>query len=112
MDLDSPQQQQSQQQHLYQTPNSSISTTTNNNNNNRGTGTPRRRVNGASSHLRGALSLPTGLGVGPGVAARRTIRDEDIESMLDRAGAEVADSSDEEEIQIPRGRAGIAGVGV
>jgi hypothetical protein len=30
------------------------------------------------------------------------LRDEDIERMLDRAGAEAADSSDDEEIQIPR----------
>lgn len=60
---------------------------------------PRRRINGTNSHLRGALSLPSGLGVGNGVA-RKVLRDEDIERMLDRAGD--ADSSDDEEIQIPR----------
>ncbi|KAF7558361.1 hypothetical protein G7046_g5800 [Stylonectria norvegica] len=88
MNLDSPQQQP------YQTPNR---------------GTPRRRINGGSSHLRGALSLPSGLGVGNGTA-RRILKDEDIERMLDRAGAECADSSDDEEIQLPRGRGGVAGV--
>lgn len=86
MDLDSPQQP-------YHTPNR---------------GTPRRRMNG-SSHLRGALSLPSGLGVGNGTA-RKMLRDEDIERMLDRAGAEAADSSDDEEIQIPQPRSGVAGV--
>lgn len=63
-------------------------------------GTPRRRTNGGSSHLRGALSLPTGLGSGGGTA-RQTLRDEDIERMLDGAGVE---SSDDEEIPLPRGR--------
>ncbi|CAM1510910.1 Fc.00g084230.m01.CDS01 [Cosmosporella sp. VM-42] len=87
MDLDSP-------QHPYQTPNR---------------GNPRRRINGGSSHLRGALSLPSGLGVGNGTS-RRIIRDEDIERMLDRAGAEGVDSSDDEEIQIPQPRGGVAGV--
>lgn len=86
MELDSPQQP-------YHTPNR---------------GTPRRRMNG-SSHLRGALSLPSGLGVGNGTA-RKMLRDEDIERMLDRAGAEAADSSDDEEIQIPQPRSGVAGV--
>lgn len=74
-----------------------------------GRGAPRRRMNGGSSHLRGALSLPSGLGVGNG-GTRRILRDEDIERMLDRAGAEAGDSSDEEEIQIPRPRGGVAGV--
>ncbi|PNY21227.1 Uncharacterized protein TCAP_07273 [Tolypocladium capitatum] len=72
-------------------------------------GTPRRRPNGTSNHVRAALSLPSGLGVGNG-AARKTLRDEDIERMLDRAGAEGADSSDEEEIALPPGRRGVAGV--
>ncbi|KAH7171304.1 hypothetical protein EDB81DRAFT_635777 [Dactylonectria macrodidyma] len=72
-------------------------------------GTPRRRMNGGSSHLRGALSLPSGLGIGNGVA-RKILRDEDIERMLDRAGAEQADSSDDEEIQIPQPRSGVASV--
>ncbi|KAL6863569.1 hypothetical protein J3F83DRAFT_762418 [Trichoderma novae-zelandiae] len=79
MDVDSP-------QHSYYSPNGT---------------TPKRRVKGANSHLRGALSLPTGLGAGH-AGARRVLRDEDIERMLDRAGAEAADSSDDEEIQIPR----------
>lgn len=69
---------------------------------------PRRRINGNSSHHRGALSLPSGLGIGNGTA-RKVLRDEDIERMLDRAG-EDADSSDDEEIQIPRGRDGVAGI--
>lgn len=71
-------------------------------------GVQRRRVNGGSSHLRGALSLPSGLGVSNG-PTRRVLRDEDIERMLDRAGAEAADSSDDEEIQLPRSRGGVAG---
>ncbi|KAK7398396.1 hypothetical protein QQX98_012214 [Neonectria punicea] len=87
MDLDSPQQP-------YHTSNR---------------GTPRRRMHGGSSHLRGALSLPSGLGVGNGTA-RKMLRDEDIERMLDRAGTETADSSDDEEIQIPHPRSGVAGV--
>lgn len=83
MDLDSPQQP-------YHTPNR---------------GTPRRRMNG-SGHIRGALSLPSGLGLGNGVK-RKILRDEDIERMLDQAGAE-PDSSDDEEIQIPRNRGAVA----
>ncbi|KAH7260437.1 hypothetical protein NW759_010680 [Fusarium solani] len=74
-----------------------------------GRGTPRRRMNGGSSHLRGALSLPSGLGGGNGTA-RKMLRDEDIERMLDQAAAEAADSSDDEEIQIPPPRRGVAGV--
>ncbi|EGR45310.1 uncharacterized protein TRIREDRAFT_68624 [Trichoderma reesei QM6a] len=79
MDVDSP-------QHSYYSPNGT---------------TPKRRVKGPASHLRGSLSLPSGLGAGHS-GARRVLRDEDIERMLDRAGAEAADSSDDEEIQIPR----------
>ncbi|GJN86438.1 hypothetical protein PLIIFM63780_010018 [Purpureocillium lilacinum] len=86
MDLDSPRQ--------YQSPNRS---------------TPKRRTNGAGGgHVRAALSLPSGLALGNGTA-RKTLRDEDIERMLDRAGAEAADSSDDEEIQLPP-RRGVAGV--
>lgn len=62
--------------------------------------TPRARANGASGHMRAALSLPSGLGASVG-KARPTLRDEDIERMLDRAAD---DSSDDEEIQLP-GRA-------
>lgn len=69
-------------------------------------GTP-RRVNG-SSHLRG-LSLPSGLGSG-GRSARKILRDEDIERMLDRAVAESADSSDDEEIQLGPARSGVASI--
>ncbi|KND87103.1 hypothetical protein TOPH_08284 [Tolypocladium ophioglossoides CBS 100239] len=87
MDLDTP-------QAIYLSPNK---------------GTPRRRPNGTSNHVRAALSLPSGLGLGNGTA-RKTLRDEDIERMLDRAGAEGADSSDDEEIQLPPGRRGVAGV--
>ncbi|KAK0390170.1 hypothetical protein NLU13_3742 [Sarocladium strictum] len=58
----------------------------------------RRRVNGASSHLRGALSLPSGLGTNSSSSPRRTIDDAYVENMLERAAAE---SSDEEEIQLP-----------
>ena len=86
MDLDTP-------QAIYLSPNK---------------GTPRRRPNGMSNHVRAALSLPSGLGLGNGTA-RKTLRDEDIERMLDRAGAE-ADSSDDEEIQLPRGQRGVAGL--
>lgn len=87
MDVDSP-------QHAYYSPNGA---------------TPKRRVKGTNSHLRGALSLPTGLGAGH-ATARRVLRDEDIERMLDRASAEAADSSDDEEIQIPRLRNEVAGM--
>jgi hypothetical protein len=83
MDVDSPQQ-------AYLSPHRAIQ---------------RRRTVGATSHLRGALSLPTGLALGNGTV-RKTLRDEDIERMLDRAGAEADDSSDDEEIQLPRRRAG------
>lgn len=89
MDVDSP-------QHSYYSPNGA---------------TPKRRVKGANSHLRGALSLPTGLGAGH-ASARRVLRDEDIERMLDRASAEAADSSDDEEIQIPRLRNDVGMMGV
>lgn len=75
--------------------------------------TPRRaawkHVNGGGSHMRGAMSLPSGLGLA-GWPARRTLRDEDIECMLD--SAEAAGSSDDEEIQLPRRQARVAGVGV
>lgn len=84
MDIDSPKQ-------LYHTPSR---------------GTPRRRANGGGSHIRG-LSLPSGLGLGNGTT-RKILRDEDIERMLDDAGAEATNSSDDEEIQIPR-RRGVAG---
>ncbi|KAG5950013.1 hypothetical protein E4U53_005555 [Claviceps sorghi] len=63
----------------------------------------------APGHRRSALSLPSGLGLGNGTA-RKTLRDEDIERMLDRAGAELGDSSDDEEIQLPPGRNGLARV--
>jgi hypothetical protein len=63
----------------------------------------RRQTVGATSHLRGALSLPSGLGLGNG-ATRKVLRDDDIERMLDRA--EEDDSSDDGEIQLPRSRAG------
>ncbi|KAJ6786613.1 hypothetical protein PWT90_08201 [Aphanocladium album] len=82
MELDSPQQP-------YQSPNG---------------WTPKRRANGASGHLRGALSLPSGLGVGNG-RARQTLRDEDIERILDHAAD---DSSDDEEIQLPPRTNGVA----
>ncbi|KAF5019587.1 hypothetical protein F66182_8397 [Fusarium sp. NRRL 66182] len=81
MDIDSPQQH-------YGTPNRAG---------------PRRRINGSRSHLRGSLSLPSGIGIGNG-RVRKPLRDEDIEKMLDQASAEAADSSDDEEIQIPSRR--------
>ncbi|KAF4450256.1 hypothetical protein F53441_6538 [Fusarium austroafricanum] len=62
---------------------------------------PRRRTIGGRSQLRGTLSLPSGIGIGGG-KARKPLRDEDIERMLDKASAEAADSSDDEEILIPR----------
>lgn len=89
MEVDSP-------QHAYYSPNGA---------------TPKRRLKGPNSHLRGALSLPTGLGAGHS-SARRVLRDEDIERMLDRASAEAADSSDDEEIQIPRLRNDVGMMGV
>ncbi|KAM4066219.1 whi5 like domain-containing protein [Hirsutella rhossiliensis] len=70
-------------------------------------GAPKRRANGASSHVRASLSLPSGLGMVPG-NARKSLRDEDIERMLDRAGTESPDSSDGEDIQLPPGRRGVA----
>ncbi|KAG5971511.1 hypothetical protein E4U55_001218 [Claviceps digitariae] len=83
--LDSPQQQQ------HHTPNRS----------------PAKKH--APGHRRSALSLPSGLGLGNGTS-RKPLTDEDIERMLDRAGAEMADSSDDEEIQLPPGRNGLARV--
>ncbi|KOS22867.1 hypothetical protein ESCO_003694 [Escovopsis weberi] len=71
--------------------------------------TPRRRVRGNSTHLRSSLSLPVALGGGHS-GARRVLRDEDIERMLDRVAAETADSSDDEDIQIPRLKNDVAGV--
>lgn len=65
---------------------------------NQAAGASRRRVNGASSHLRGALSLPSGLGSSSLGSPRRTIDDAYVENMLERAAAE---SSDEDEIQLP-----------
>ncbi|KAF4125498.1 Whi5 like [Geosmithia morbida] len=62
--------------------------------------TPRRRTNQAgSSHMRGALSLPSALGISH-VAHRQRMTDKDIDQMLDRED-ESFDSSDNEEIQIP-----------
>ncbi|PFH56816.1 hypothetical protein XA68_15956 [Ophiocordyceps unilateralis] len=64
----------------------------------------RRRAGGAagSSHVRAALSLPSGLGLGR-VGTRKPLRDEDIERMLSRATDDPPDSSDDdEEIQLPR----------
>jgi hypothetical protein len=89
MDLDPPQQQQ-------------YSTTSLNKS------TPKRQATGLASRHRTTLSLPSGLGLGNGTA-RKILRDEDIERMLDRAGAELADSSDDEEILLPPGRNRLAG---
>ncbi|KAM0200756.1 hypothetical protein ACHAPI_002421 [Fusarium lateritium] len=86
MDLDSPQQNYSAQHKVM----------------------PRRRTVGGRSHLRGTISLPSGIGVGNG-KTRKTLRDEDIERMLDQASAETADSSDDEEILLPPRRT-VAGV--
>ncbi|KAF5000167.1 hypothetical protein FGRMN_1981 [Fusarium graminum] len=69
---------------------------------------PRRRTIGGRSHLRGTISLPSGIGVGNG-KTRKTLRDEDIERMLDKASVETADSSDDEEILLPPRRT-VAGV--
>jgi hypothetical protein len=69
---------------------------------------PRRRTIGGRSQLRGTLSLPSGIGIGNG-KTRKTLRDEDIERMLDQASAETGDSSDDEEILIPTRRP-VAGV--
>ncbi|OAA78416.1 cyclin-dependent kinase [Akanthomyces lecanii RCEF 1005] len=83
MELDSPQQP-------YRSPNA---------------WTPKRRANGVSGHLRGALSLPSGLGLGNG-RARQALRDEDIERMLDQTPD---DSSDDEDIKLPPRTNGVAG---
>lgn len=62
-------------------------------------GTPRRKTNGGGQ--RPPLSVPAGLG-GP-VKPRQTLKDDDIERMLDRVAAD--DSSDSEgEITIPQQR--------
>ncbi|CAF3452425.1 unnamed protein product [Fusarium graminearum] len=87
MDLDSPQQQHFAPQNRAM---------------------PRRRTIGGRSQLRGTLSLPSGIGIGNG-KIRKTLRDEDIERMLDQASAETGDSSDDEEILIPSRRP-VAGV--
>ncbi|EMT70812.1 hypothetical protein ACKRZS_009037 [Fusarium odoratissimum] len=79
MDLDSPQQHHAAQNRVA----------------------PRRRTIGSRSQLRGTLSLPSGIGLGSG-KTRKPLRDEDIERMLDKASVEAADSSDDEEILIPR----------
>ncbi|KAG7413737.1 hypothetical protein Forpe1208_v007308 [Fusarium oxysporum f. sp. rapae] len=79
MDLDSPQQHYAAQNRVA----------------------PRRRTIGSRSQLRGTLSLPSGIGLGSG-KTRKPLRDEDIERMLDKASVEAADSSDDEEILIPR----------
>ncbi|KAI7771580.1 hypothetical protein LZL87_011783 [Fusarium oxysporum] len=79
MDLDSPQQHYAAQNRVA----------------------PRRRTVGSRSQLRGTLSLPSGIGLGSG-KTRKPLRDEDIERMLDKASVEAADSSDDEEILIPR----------
>ncbi|KAG6067081.1 hypothetical protein E4U16_000131 [Claviceps sp. LM84 group G4] len=68
-------------------------------------GATKRHAPSGPGHRRCALSLPSGLGVGNGTA-RRVLSDEDIERMLDRAGEEMVESSDEE-IELPgrnRGR--------
>lgn len=61
-------------------------------------GTPRRRMTAPGQ--RPSLSMPAGLGP---ARSRPTIQDEDIERMLDKAGAD--DSSDSEgEINLPQAR--------
>lgn len=45
--------------------------------------------------------MPSGIGLGSG-KTRKPLRDEDIERMLDKASVEAADSSDDDEILIPR----------
>lgn len=85
MDLDSPHQS-------YNTPNR---------------GTPRRRMDAGSGHLRSALSLPSALGLSH-MTHRQPISDKDIDKMLDR-GDEDNNSSDDEEIQLPQRRNGVPG---
>ncbi|KAI2633552.1 hypothetical protein GGS26DRAFT_50934 [Hypomontagnella submonticulosa] len=64
----------------------------------RGRGTPRRRTNGSAP--RPSLSIPAGLGPS---RPRTTLRDNDIERMLDRVAAD--DSSDSDgEIHLPQNR--------
>ncbi|XWW94823.1 hypothetical protein V2A60_002771 [Cordyceps javanica] len=86
MDLDSPQQQQP-----YRSPN---------------VWTPKRRANGVGGHIRGALSLPSGLGLGNS-RARPALCDEDIDRILDRAAADSSD--DDDDIQLPPRTSSVAG---
>ncbi|KAG5962225.1 hypothetical protein E4U58_003950 [Claviceps cyperi] len=72
-------------------------------------GTTKRHASSGPGHRRCALSLPSGLSLGNGTA-RRVLSDEDIERMLDRAGEEMADSSDEE-IELPERNRGVGGMG-
>ncbi|KAG6079875.1 hypothetical protein E4U15_003571 [Claviceps sp. LM218 group G6] len=72
-------------------------------------GATKRHAPSGPGHRRCALSLPSGLGLGNGTA-RRVLSDEDIERMLDRAGEEMADSSDEE-IELPGRNRGVGGMG-
>ncbi|KAG6024761.1 hypothetical protein E4U19_007198 [Claviceps sp. Clav32 group G5] len=72
-------------------------------------GATKRHATSGPGHRRCALSLPSGLGLGNGTA-RRVLSDEDIERMLDRAGEEMVESSDEE-IELPERNRGVGGMG-
>ncbi|KAG6267751.1 hypothetical protein E4U49_007830 [Claviceps purpurea] len=72
-------------------------------------GATKRHAPSGPGHRRCALSLPSGLGLGNGTA-RRVLSDEDIERMLDRAGEEMVESSDEE-IELPGRNRGVGGMG-
>lgn len=62
-------------------------------------GVPRRRTD-AGGHVRSAMSLPSALGI-THVPLRKPMSDKDIDRMLDR-GDDGNNSSDDDEIQIPR----------
>lgn len=70
-------------------------------------GSPWRKTGGAMSHSRGALSMPSALGFSHG-PHRRPLTEKDIDQMLDRAD-EGYDSSDNEDIQVPRRHAPVPG---
>ncbi|RCI12077.1 hypothetical protein L249_0732 [Ophiocordyceps polyrhachis-furcata BCC 54312] len=70
---------------------------------NRGGGNLRRRAGGVGSSLaiRSLIPLPVGLDIGRG-AARMPLQDKDIERMLDEFCSKSSESSDDDEIILPR----------
>lgn len=76
-----------------------------------GVGAPRRKVNGGGhvNGLRGSFVLPAGLGAASG-KPRPSLKDEDIERMLDRVAAQGEADSSDEEIEIPISRSDRHGI--